>query len=810
MTAGKVQGLLAVMVFEQLFLASKGGHSSYMYALRKSLYVCRFYMPKVLAYSIIYNYVLKNTYYKYVEDIMAQAPLPSPAEPPASTQIMGGPPPEGVDRIPSFARSLSTLLRLLGRPVSMPLLLGGIMGGPSEGAPEACLRSAKKWGLSARIVHRKNVQDISHLTLPCILLLHNARSCVLLGFTEDTADIVLPEEGEVPKTVPLEELAAEYSGYAVFGALEGRLDARTHMHLPRFKRWFWDTIKHYLPLYKHVLIATVIINLVGVASSLFAMNVYDRVVPNQAVETLWVLATGVVFAYLVDFILRNVRGYFVDMAGRNADVILSSQLLHKVLTMRLETKPDSTGALANNLSSFESLREFFSSSSLVTLVDLPFLLIFLWLILFIGGSLVIVPLAAIPLMVGLSVLLQSLSRRAAEESYRQNMQKNALLIELINGLETVKTSKAESRLLFLWEQLADMSAEASSQSRRYSTLMLSVSSMINQLVSVGIIIWGVYSIMEGALTMGGLIACNILAGRAMAPLMQLAGMLSRLQQSRLALNALNTLMELPSEDGEGEEHVDFGLLQPAFIFDNVDFSYPSSKQKSLEGVSFTIRPHEKVGIVGKMGSGKSTIGRLMAGLYTPESGSVRYGGVDIRQMDTANLRGRIGFLPQDVVLFYGSIRDNIALGDVGIEDALVLRAAYLAGASDFIKNFPGGFGAQVGERGMALSGGQRQSIALARALLHDPEVLILDEPTSNMDKGTESLIKARLAKIIERKTVVLITHRPGMLDLMDRIIVIEDGKIVADGPQETVLHTLSASSLAQRKAQLAQNTGGAA
>ena len=366
--------------------------------------------------------------------------------------------PERADHVPPFARSLGTLLRLLGRPVSMPLLLSGILGGPSVNSPEACLRAARRWGLDGRIVHRKSLSDISSLVLPCILLLAGGRSCVLLSRDAETAEVVLPEEGEHAKRVPLADLEAEYTGYTAFGSLAGRLDARANLRLPVTRRWFWDVIAHYLPLYKHVIIATVIINLLGVASSLFAMNVYDRVVPNQAEETLWVLATGVLFAYLVDFILRNVRGYFVDMAGRNADVVLSSKLMSKVLSLRMEAKPDSTGGLVNNLSGFEALREFFSSGSLVALADMPFLIIFLWLISFIGGPLVIVPLAAVPLMIGLGLLLQLAARRSAAQNYLLNMQKHALLVEVVHGLETVKITGAESRLLYLWEQLSDMSA----------------------------------------------------------------------------------------------------------------------------------------------------------------------------------------------------------------------------------------------------------------------------------------------------------------------------------------------------------------
>lgn len=709
--------------------------------------------------------------------------------------------PESADHTPSFAHSLRTLLRLLGRPVSLPLLLSGIRGGPSSDSPSACLRSAKRYGLDACIAHRKSLNNISSLVLPCILLLKHGQSCVLLkqDAAANTAEVIFPEGSENPKSVNRQELEEEYVGYAVFGSLTGKLDARARVALPVTKRWFWDVIAHYMPLYKHVIIATILINFLGIAGSLFAMNVYDRVVPNQAEETLWVLASGVLFAYVVDFILRNVRGYFVDLAGRNADVVLSSKLMSKVLSLRMDAKPDSTGALVNNLSGFESLRDFFSSGSLVVLADLPFLIIFLSLIFLIGGPIVFVPLTAVPLMVGIGLLLQMGARRFAATNYMLNMQKNALLTEIVHGLETVKTSRAESRLLHLWEQICDASAETSRISRRYATLTLSVSSGLSQLVSVGVIVWGVYRIMDGAMTMGGLIACNILAGRAMAPLMQLAGMISRLHQSRMALAALNSIMELPTEDPAETDKTDFGLLQPAFTFEHVGFSYPGAKHNSLSDVSFTIRPHEKVGIIGRMGSGKSTVGRLMTGLYTPQEGAVRFGGVDLRQMDAANLRGRIGYLPQDVTLFYGTIRDNIALDDPGIEDQRVLRAAYQAGATDFIRTLPGGLGAPVGEQGFAISGGQRQSVALARALLHDPEVLILDEPTSNMDKATESLLRTRLAKLVEGKTLVLITHRASLLALVNRLIIIDNGRVVADGPRDEVLEAISSQKSQKHK-----------
>lgn len=533
-----------------------------------------------------------------------------------------------------------------------------------------------------------------------------------------------------------------------------------------------------------------VINLIGVISPLFVMNVYDRVIPNNAVDTLWVLAIGILIAYLFDFLLRNLRSYFVDVAGRNADVVLSSRLVQKVLTMRLDAKPESTGALVNNLREFESLREFFSSSTLLAFIDLPFLVVALLLLGYIGGPLVILPLCAIPVLIITGILLQEAGKRTAEQGYKQNMQKNALLVELVNGLETLKACMAESRMLHLWEQVVGVSAKAGSVAKKYNNLAITISTLVTQAVSVGMVIWGVYRIADGTMTMGGLIGSNILVGRAMAPLMQIASLLTRLQNSRMSLQALDLLMQLPSEGQNDNEYVEFGKLDASFSFEDLAFAYPGAERLALTDISVFIKPGEKVGVVGRMGSGKSTLGKMLIGLYQPRDGAVKFGGVDIRQLAEADLRGRVGFLPQDVVLFYGTIRDNIALGDPTINDQMILRASTLAGVTEFIRSNPAGFGAQVGERGMSLSGGQRQAVALARALVRDPDILILDEPTSNMDNASEQMIKNRLKAVMGNKTLVLITHRLSMLELVDRLIVMEGGRIIADGPKNEVLRRL--------------------
>ncbi len=712
--------------------------------------------------------------------------------------------PAEVDYVPPLLRSLSTLLRLRGKSVSPQFLYAGLAG-IGEVTPGECIRAAARSGLQAKIMQRSTLDDISPLTLPCVLILQNGRSCVLTALSQHLATVVLPELGDEPQQVNRTRIADEYTGYAVFGSVDNHGDKRIDsFRRPQGKRWFWDAIKHYGPIYRHAAFASVIINLIALGSPLFVMNVYDRVVPNNAIDTLWVLAIGVSLAYLFDFLLRTLRNHFVDTAGRNADVVISSMLVDKVLSMQLDHKPESTGALVNNVREFESLREFFSSSTLLSCIDLPFLFLFIIFLGFIGGPLIILPLVAMPIMFGAGILLQSVAKRAAEKSYSQNMHKNALLTEIVNGLETLKCCQGETRMQHMWETVVEESAKANIETKKYGSLAVGFSVFITQFVTVAMVVWGVHLIAAGELTMGGLIGSNILAGRAMAPLMQMAGLITRYQNSRISLDALNTLMSLPSEDRDANSTVDFGPLDPAFTLEGVSFAYPNAARTAVEDLSVHIAPGEKVGVIGRMGSGKSTLIRLLIGLYQPTEGAVKFGGIDIRQMAGTDLRTRVGFAPQDTVLFYGSVRDNIVLGDPFVSDQRMLRASSISSVTDFIRTKPEGFGTQVGEQGKALSGGQRQAIGLARALVRDPEVLILDEPTSNMDTSSELTVQTRLMKHMRNKTLILVTHRMSMLKLVDRLIVMDGGRIVADGPKDLVIEKLRSSSMTKAAEQKQQ------
>lgn len=718
-----------------------------------------------------------------------QTAAPAQAKSPRSISLQIAP--SQVTFTPPLVDCLAIVSRLHGKPLTTTALEAGLPRTQEGLTPYACIRAARREGIDARIVHKPAIDKISPLNLPCILLTMDGGACVLTGLTDGTARIIMPENPDAPFDTPLDKLKETYSGHAVFARPKASLDSRTEgLKIFDTKKWFWGTVLHFTPIYRHVIMASIFINILAIASPIFTMNVYDRVVPNNALETLWVLALGVALAFFFDFALRNLRGYFVDIAGRNSDVLVASKLMSHLLSIRLDHKPESTGALVNNMREFDALREFFSSTTLLALVDLPFLVLFIVVIFAIGGPVAIVPAVAAPIVILVGIIMQGPLKRAIEGGYKESTQKNALLVEAVSGMETIKTSRAEGPMLGRWEKIVGQGARSAIRSKALSTFSMSFTQFASQVVYCGIIIWGVYRIAEGEMTTGGLIACSILVGRAMSPLGAVAAMLTRLQQSRMALKNLDLLMQLPSERPDDAQRMEHQDLRATVTFEGVSFKYPSGLTNALSFLDFQINQGERVAIIGKMGSGKTTLGKLITGLYTPQRGAVKIGGMDIRQLDPAELRSKIGYMAQDNFLFYGTVRENITLGAPHVSDQALLRAATIAGVTDFVKNNPAGFNLQVGERGLSLSGGQRQAITIARTLLLDPDIVILDEPSSSMDVGVEAVLKLRLSAALKGKTLILITHRPSLLSLVTRVIALEDGKIIADGPRNTVLAEL--------------------
>ncbi len=692
-----------------------------------------------------------------------------------------------------LAFCLVVMARLLERPTSAQALTGGLPLVDGKLTPELFVRAAERAGLSARLV-RLPLEQVSPLSLPCVLLLRGRRACVLTGLPgAGEAEVLMPEDAGQPRRMARATLDGLYQGYALFARAEYRLDDRaraTSAAAPE-GNWFWSVITQYRKLYGEVIAAAVLVNLLALAAPIFTMNVYDRVVPNQATQTLWVLAIGVMIAFGFEFLLRMLRGYFIDTAGRGADLQLSSRLFEHVLAMRMAARPGSAGALASNLRDFEHLRDFFTSATLVAVIDLPFVLLYILIVFIIGGVIGLIPLMAIPAVLGVGFMLQAPLRQVVKQSFEEQTQKHAVLVEAISGIETIKAMNAESRLQRTWEGYVDATSRTATRSHGLSLLAVTFAQMAANLVNVLVVIAGVYLISGGRLTVGGLVACTILSGRAMAPLGQVASLLVRFHQTLNSLRALDKLMQLPVDRPAGRSYLSRPRPAGAIEFRNVTFAYPGQRVPALQGVTFRIQPGEKVGLIGRIGSGKSTIERLIMGLYEPQDGAVLIDGVDARQIDPAELRRSIGCVLQENFLFFGSIKDNIVLGAFHVDDAAILRAARIAGVDEFTSRHPQGLDMPVGEGGRTLSGGQRQSVAIARAMLFDPPILLLDEPTSSMDNSTENRFKARLQEILSGRTLVLVTHRGSMLTLVDRLIVLDGGRIVADGPKDDVMNALA-------------------
>jgi len=686
---------------------------------------------------------------------------------------------------------LLVLTKLSHRPLTADALTAGLPLVNNKLTPDLFIRAAKRAGLSARIVKRP-LEEISNLVLPAILLMNGGRAIIMEHVSDDnSARVILPDTGDGVKELSLNEISREYYGYAIFIQSSYQFDERTKdVLISRPHHWFRDTFMEAWQLYGEVLIVSLMINIFALASPLFIMNVYDRVVPNHAIETLWVLGIGVATVYGFDLLMRTLRGYFVDIAGKRADIILSATLFERVLGVKLAARPPSVGAFANSLHEFDTFRDFFTSATLTTLIDLPFVFLFIFIIWLIGGPLALVPLSILPITLFFAYLIQHKLAEDVHELLRHSSQKQAMLIESLTGLETIKSLGAESPMQRRWEKLIGTIAHLGLKTRFLSSSAINITVFLQQTATVAVVIYGVYLIADGELSMGGLIAATILTGRALAPLAQVAGTLTRYHQAKSAYLSTDALMSMPVERPADKDFLDRAHLNGSIEFRNVSFTYPDQPVEALSGISFRLKAGERTAIIGRIGSGKSTIERLVLGLHEPGSGSILIDGTDSRQLDPADLRRNIGYVPQDTFLFYGTVKENIMLGMPHADDQAVLRAASIAGVTDFVSKHPSGFDIQVGERGENLSGGQRQSIAVARALLRESPILIMDEPSNAMDNTTEELFKTRFESWVEDKTLLLVTHRASLLSLVDRVIVMDSGRIIADGPKESVLDAL--------------------
>jgi len=685
---------------------------------------------------------------------------------------------------------LLALCMLHQKPASAAMLTTGLPLPKQRLSVELLSRAAARAGLQGRVLQRR-LEQIPAIAMPALLLLKEGRSAVLLGWTEDDrARLLLSESDGGEVTVSRELLVDDYSGKVFFAQPQHKFDVNHGTLIPRARSWFRDTLKRSRWLYADAIAASLLINIIAMAAPLFVMNVYDRVVPNQAESTLWVLAIGITGAYVFDLILKMLRSLCLDLAGKKTDLIISATLFERIVGMAMKFRPARVGSFAQNIHEFQSLRDFLASLTLTSLIDLPFTLLILMVIAIIGGHLVWIPVVAFPLALLIGYALQKPLVATMERTMALGAERQSSLIETLAGLDAVKVNNAESERQYQWEQTIGTLSRLELRVKMLSGLAMNITLLIQQLAGVVMIVFGVYLIIAGNLSMGGLVACYMLSGRALSPLASLSGLLTRYQQARVTMNSVDQMMELPQERNFDERPLSRKVLQGAIECRQLSFTYPNQQNAALKNINLVIKPGEKIGIIGRSGSGKSSLAKLLVGLYQPDDGALLVDGVDIRQIDVSELRYNVGYVPQDIQLLAGTLRDNLTSGARYVEDELVLQAAELAGVHEFARLHPQGYELQVGERGQNLSGGQRQNVALARALLLNPPILLLDEPTSAMDNTGEERLKQRLAAVVENKTVLLVTHRASLLSLVDRLLVVDRGQILADGPKAAVMEAL--------------------
>jgi ATP-binding cassette subfamily C protein LapB len=704
--------------------------------------------------------------------------------------------------VDTLLESLLFLSKYHKRVASAESLVSGLAIHGSVMSPSMFIKSGKRIGLIAKPVKR-TIEHIENMSLPAVALLNTNKACVVLNvdLSKNQITVILPEVSLGEITVSLNDFRKDYSGNLLILKpaynFENRVQKDVKVH--ESKKWFWSTMKKNLKIYYLVILAAIIINLFVIGVPLFTMNVYDRVLPNKAVDTLWVLVIGIAIVLVFDFILKLLRAHFIEQAGKRADIRMSSLIFDQLLNIKLNEKPPSTGMFVSRLQSFESVREFFTTATITAFVDFPFVIIFIFIIFFIGGPLGYVSIVTVIIAISFSWIMQIPIKDTILKSAKEDQIKQTVLTEAVTGLEIIKSVRAQNRMRTHWEKSISQTSFYGNKSHYLSQIVTYFVGFISQFSSIGIVAAGVLLATEGEITMGAIIASMILNGRVIAPVSQIVGMIIRLDRTMLSLNNIDEIMNMPVERSEEQNYLSRPDLNGDIVFKNVNFSYKEQNFKVLKDVNFTIKEGEKVGIIGKIGSGKSTIAKLLMNLYEPTEGSILVDNTELRQIDPVDLRRSIGYVPQEPFLFMGTIKDNITIGDQFATDEEILKASKISGVHDFLGKHQSGYDLQVGERGDGLSGGERQSVTLARALVSNPNILILDEPTNSMDDLSEEAFKSKLAHIVKDKTIVVITHRPSILSIVDRLIVIDDGKIIADGPKAKIISSFANSQKIAKK-----------
>lgn len=659
-------------------------------------------------------------------------------------------------------------------------------------APALFPRVAARAGFKAAFA-KTGFEALSEHLGPIIVLLKGNQVGLVFNNSNSVAEYYLLGADAKLKPVQADALQNVYLGFA-FTLVQVQADQEVNnvadMDVEtKRQKWFWLTLWRYRAYYLQIIPASLLVNLFALSMPFFVMIVYDKVVPNNAVETLWVLAIGITLVYLFDLMIRLVRGALLERAGREMDYELAGVLFEQVLSLSMRSIPNSTGFLANRVKAYETLREFFVSAAMLALADLPFSLLIIAVIFFVAGPIGWLLLLAVAIGFAINIALQVPLYKAVKNATAAGIERQSLVGESIANLESIKANNGEGYLLRRMNKLLSSSALSGVKSHWYALVGNSATTSLVSLTSVAVIVAGVYQVNAGALSMGGLIATVMLTSRCMAPLAQVSGLMTRMQQSLQSLHSLTEVMQMEREVDHRREYIINEAFTPDFKFNQTVFAYPEHQTSALNIEDLKIASDESVALLGKIGCGKSTMVKLMAGVISPTGGSLLIDGVDATQYHPAVLRSNIGYVPQDAALFHGSLRDNIKFGSADVTDDAILQAAKDVGLAEYINLHPQGLNAEVGERGALLSGGQRRAVVLARCLVRNYQLLLLDEPTANLDPATELHVINTLRKLKQERKINLIiaTHKKGVLDLVDRAIVIEHGKVVSDGTPQSVI-----------------------
>ncbi|AUI67069.1 MULTISPECIES: type I secretion system permease/ATPase [Glaesserella] len=695
--------------------------------------------------------------------------------------------------------NLSLATQLLGGNLSVATLAAHTIRTENMGLNFGSLCEYLKSEGFDNTISKRALKDIPSLAVPVLLFLKNEEAALVVEIEEN-------DDGRKYKVQLLDglsqwfterELENKYLHHCWF--IKPRESVDTRSDLPEYnlpKAWFFKVIWRFKSYYYQVILSSFIVNFLALVSSLYVMNVYDRVIPNKAYDTLWVLSIGVIIAIVFELIAKMLRSYLTDIAGKKADLIISSALFRRILNIKLQDRPTSSGSYANNLREFEAVREFMTSASLLTLVDFPFLLLFLFVMFIVGGKLALVPMMIIPVVIIVGLIAQIPLSRYINESMRESSQRQGLTVEAIEGLETLKTNNALNWAQKRWDFFTAKTASSSIKVKNTSNFITNFTMMMQQLNTVFLVLLGTYLIHSedpsNKITMGALIACVILSGRALAPLSQIAALTIRFQQAKLALQGINSIAERPTERDVERNYITLNSVRGTLHFNKVNFGY-SNENQLIRDLNLEIKQGEKVAILGKIGSGKSTLLKLATGLYEAQQGNITLDNIDLRQIDPQFLRNQLLLLEQNPRLFLGTLRENLDLSrmDGFSTDQDLLQALARFGLLDLIRNHPRGLDMPLGENGLGLSGGQKQMIALARMTMRNPKVALLDEPTTGLDQNSEIQALQGIAQWARDKTLVIVTHRSQVLQIVNRIVVMEEGKVVLDGPRDVVLKHLS-------------------